>query len=140
MRKCICGRTIRFPRLAPQSVATSTSTTPGDPIRVLTGRRQTMLTSLACRRSRQPEPGRRSTYPSRNAVQTNRATAEIPVTGNADPRNIVHTFQRALNCRQKLLDGEFFDIDLCGIVSRKPEAAGADTFHRVSGTALHSTI
>ena len=33
-------------------------------------------TSPSCRRSRQPEPGRRSTYPSRNTVQTNRATSE----------------------------------------------------------------
>jgi CBS domain-containing protein len=36
-----------------------------------------MLTSVACRRSRQPEPGRHSTYPSRNAVQTNRATTRL---------------------------------------------------------------
>src|SRR3954453_5885017 len=100
MRKCICGRTIRFPRLAPQSVATSTSTTPGDPIRVLTGRRQTMLTSLACRRSRQPEPGRRSAYPSRNAVQTNRATAgphpqEVLLQGSDEALGAAVSFWRA---------------------------------------------
>jgi putative transposase len=64
------------PKLAPRSVATSTSTTPSVLIRALTGRHQTMLTSGACRRSRQPEPGRRSTYLSRDAVQTNRATAQ----------------------------------------------------------------
>src|SRR3954467_15925661 len=76
MRRCISEPTIRFPRPAPRSVATSAFTTPGALIRALTGRRQTMLTSLACRTSRQPEPGRRSTYQNRNAVQTNRATAE----------------------------------------------------------------
>src|SRR4051794_8013017 len=75
MRRCISEPTIRFPRPAPRSVATSAFTTPGALIRALTGRRQTMLTSLACRTSRQPEPGRRSTYQNRNAVQTNRATA-----------------------------------------------------------------
>src|SRR3954451_12169160 len=76
MRRCISEPTIRFPRPAPRSVATSAFTTPGALIRALTGRRQTMLTSLACRTSRQPEPGRRSTYQNRNAVQTNRATAD----------------------------------------------------------------
>src|SRR4051794_4435540 len=75
MRRCISEPTIRFPRPAPRSVATSAFTTPGALTRALTGRRQTMLTSLACRTSRQPEPGRRSTYQNRNAVQTNRATA-----------------------------------------------------------------
>src|SRR4051795_12518261 len=75
MRRCISEPTIRFPRPAPRSVATSAFTTPGALIRALTGRRQTMLTSLACRTSRQPETGRRSTYQNRNAVQTNRATA-----------------------------------------------------------------
>src|SRR3954469_1489360 len=80
MRRCISEPTIRFPRPAPRSVATSAFTTPGALIRALTGRRQTMLTSLACRTSRQPEPGRRSTYQNRNAVQTNRATA-----GNGTP-------------------------------------------------------
>src|SRR2546423_15183051 len=77
MRRCISEPTIRFPRPAPRSVATSAFTTPGALIRALTGRRQTMLTSLACRTSRQPEPGRRSTYQNRNAVQTNRATAML---------------------------------------------------------------
>src|SRR3954451_4012037 len=75
MRRCISEPTIRFPRPAPRSVATSAFTTPGALTRALTGRRQTMLTSLACRTSREPEPGRRSTYQNRNAVQTNRATA-----------------------------------------------------------------
>src|SRR5271165_96599 len=74
MRRCISEPTIRFPRPAPRSVATSASTTPSALIRALTGKRQTMLTSVACSRSRQPEPGRGATYLNRNAVQTNRAT------------------------------------------------------------------
>src|SRR4051794_20729811 len=77
MRRCISEPTIRFPRPAPRSVATSAFTTPGALIRALTGRRQTMLTSLACRTSWQAGPGRRSTYQNRNAVQTNRATADF---------------------------------------------------------------
>src|SRR5271165_2108742 len=75
MRRCISEPTTRFPRPAPRSVATSASTTPSALIRALTGKRQTMLTSVACSRSRQPEPGRGATYLNRNAVQTNRATA-----------------------------------------------------------------
>src|SRR6476646_8827806 len=77
MRRYISEPTIRFPKPAPRSVAISAFTTPGVLIRALTGRRQTMLTSLACRTSRQPEPGRRSTYQNRNAVQTNRATTIV---------------------------------------------------------------
>src|SRR5208282_6442081 len=76
MRRCISEPTTRFPRPAPRSVATSASTTPSALIRALTGKRQTMLTSVACSRSRQPEPGRGATYLNRNAVQTNRATAK----------------------------------------------------------------
>src|SRR5271166_5443924 len=78
MRRCISEPTTRFPRPAPRSVATSASTTPSALIRALTGKRQTMLTSVACSRSRQPEPGRGATYLNRNAVQTNRATADVP--------------------------------------------------------------
>src|SRR4051794_27606917 len=85
MRRCISEPTIRFPRPAPRSVATSAFTTPGALTRALTGRRQTMLTSLACRTSRQPEPGRRSTYQNRNAVQTNRATAVFGSGTRSDP-------------------------------------------------------
>src|SRR5208283_885277 len=66
------------PRPAPRSVATSASTTPSALIRALTGKRRTVLTSVACSRSRQPEPGRGATYLNRNAVQTNRATALGP--------------------------------------------------------------
>src|SRR3954466_1204596 len=76
MRRCISEPTIRLPRPAPRSVATSAFTTPGALIRALTGRRQTMLTSLACRTSRQAGPGRPSPYQNRNAVQTNRAAAD----------------------------------------------------------------
>src|SRR5271166_6947663 len=90
MRRCISEPTTRFPRPAPRSVATSASTTPSALIRALTGKRQTMLTSVACSRSRQPEPGRGATYLNRNAVQTNRATAvgvaTLPATdGEHDP-------------------------------------------------------
>src|SRR5271166_2616314 len=76
MRRCISEPTTRFPRPAPRSVATSASTTPSALIRALTGKRRIMLTSVACSRSRQPEPGRGATYLNRNAVQTNRATAD----------------------------------------------------------------
>src|SRR3954462_5035389 len=77
MRRCISEPAIRFPRPAPRSVATSAFTTPGALTRALTGRRQTMLTSLAFRTSPEAEPGRRSTYKNRTAVQTNRATAVL---------------------------------------------------------------
>src|SRR5271155_6202545 len=83
MRRCISEPTTRFPRPAPRSVATSASTTPSALIRALTGKRQTMLTSVACSRSRQPEPGRGATYLNRNAVQTNRATADEPYISTA---------------------------------------------------------
>src|SRR3954462_7202632 len=95
MRRCSSEPTIRFPRPAPRSVATSAFTTPGALTRALTGRRQTMLTSLACRTSRQPEPGRRSTYQNRNAVQTNRATAKITERGIEDVSNEMGAFMVA---------------------------------------------
>src|SRR4051812_23030924 len=46
------------------------------PIRALTGGRRTKPTSTGCRRLRQPEPGRRSTYQAGEPVQTNRASSE----------------------------------------------------------------
>src|SRR3954453_10608895 len=45
------------------------------PIRALTGGRRTKPTSTGCRRLRQPEPGRRSTYQAGEPVQTNRASS-----------------------------------------------------------------
>ena len=60
---------------APRSAVTSASTIPGGPIRALTGRPQTKPTSPGFRTTRQPEQDRRSTYQTRNAVQTNRATS-----------------------------------------------------------------
>ena len=49
-------------------------TTPADRIRALTGGRRIKPTSLGCRRSRRPEPGRHSTYQAGKPVQTNRAS------------------------------------------------------------------
>src|SRR3954468_5733153 len=46
------------------------------PTRALTGGRRTKPTSTGCRRLRQPEPGRRSTYQAGEPVQTNRASSE----------------------------------------------------------------
>src|SRR3954453_16060171 len=46
------------------------------PIRALTGGRRTKPTSTGCRRLRQPEPGRRSTYQAGGPVQTNRASSD----------------------------------------------------------------
>src|SRR3954464_12532726 len=46
------------------------------PIRASTGGRRTKPTSTGCRRLRQPEPGRRSTYQAGEPVQTNRASSE----------------------------------------------------------------
>ena len=62
-------------RRAPRSADISTSTTADDRIRALTGRRRIRPTSTGCRRSRRPEPGRRSTYQSGKTVQTNRASS-----------------------------------------------------------------
>src|SRR4051812_35999478 len=45
------------------------------PTRALTGGRRTKPTSTGCRRLRQPEPGRRSTYQAGEPVQTNRASS-----------------------------------------------------------------
>src|SRR5688572_25996506 len=50
-------------------------TTPADRLRALTGGRRIKPTSLACRRSRRPEPGRHSTYQAGKPVQTNRASS-----------------------------------------------------------------
>src|SRR4051794_28989148 len=46
------------------------------PTRALTGGRRTKPTSTGCRRLRQPEPGRRSTYQAGEPVQTNRASSD----------------------------------------------------------------
>src|SRR3954451_12832290 len=47
------------------------------PTRALTGGRRTKPTSTGCRRLRQPEPGRRSTYQAGEPVQTNRASSVV---------------------------------------------------------------
>src|SRR4051794_19454686 len=47
------------------------------PTRALTGGRRTKPTSTGCRRLRQPEPGRRSTYQAGEPVQTNRASSVL---------------------------------------------------------------
>src|SRR5215213_3971314 len=47
------------------------------PIRASTGGRRTKPTSTGCRRPRQPEPGRRSTYRAGKPVQTNRASSMV---------------------------------------------------------------
>ena len=60
-----------------QSAATSASITADDLTRALTGRRPIRPTSTGYRRSRQPDPGRRSTYQTENPVQTNRATSVL---------------------------------------------------------------
>src|SRR6187455_2113327 len=56
-------------------VLMSSCTTPADRIRALTGGRRIKPTSLACRRSRRPEPGRHSTYQAGKPVQANRASS-----------------------------------------------------------------
>src|SRR3954470_7836440 len=54
------------------------------PTRALTAGRRTKPTSTGCRRLRQPEPGRRSTYQAGEPVQTNRASSE------GFPLSVVH--------------------------------------------------
>src|SRR3954470_13473459 len=117
MRRCISEPTIRFPRPAPRSVATSAFTTPGALIRALTGRRQTMLTSLACRTSRQTEPGRRSTYQNRNAVQTNRATPDT--CGEPDGR-IRNTIERLRTFPHLLRVSEAVLVEKSDLIERLP--------------------
>src|SRR4051812_40255074 len=53
------------------------------PTRALTGGRRTKPTSTGCRRLRQPEPGRRSTYQAGEPVQTNRASS-VTKSDNSD--------------------------------------------------------
>src|SRR3954447_2347511 len=65
----------RSARPAPRSAGTCPSTMGAGPIRALTGGRRTKPTSTGCRRLRQPEPGRRSTYQAGEPVQTNRASS-----------------------------------------------------------------
>src|SRR5215217_3691839 len=48
------------------------------PIRALTGRRRTRLTSTGCRNPWQPEPGRAPLIAAQAAVQTNGTTSEAP--------------------------------------------------------------
>src|SRR5215207_7172235 len=74
-RRSTSELTTRSPRPAPRSADISASTTPADRIRALTGGRRIKPTSLGCRRSRRPEPGRHSTYQAGKPVQTNRASS-----------------------------------------------------------------
>ena len=60
-------------------VLKSCCTTPVDRIRALDGRRPIRPTSTGYRRSRQPEPGRCSTYRPEIPVQTNGASSLAPV-------------------------------------------------------------
>src|SRR5215207_10028016 len=76
-RRSTSELTTRSPRPAPRSAGISASTTPADRIRALTGGRRIKPTSLACRRSRRPEPGRHSTYQAGKPVQTNQASSQI---------------------------------------------------------------
>src|SRR5918995_210862 len=66
MKKYTCGPTTPSPRRGVRSPGTSAFTTPADRIRALTGKHLIRPTSPRFRRSRQPEPGRRSTYPPKN--------------------------------------------------------------------------
>jgi hypothetical protein len=50
----------------------------------LTGGRRIKPTSLACRRSRRPEPGRHSTYQAGKPVQTNRASSVLDTFATSD--------------------------------------------------------
>src|SRR5271157_1994986 len=99
MRKSISGPTTPSPTPAPRSAITSASTIPGGPIRALTGRRQTKPTSPGSRTTRQPKQDRRSTYQTRNAVQTNRATS------NVQKRYLIHVAGYNLGLIMRLLTG-----------------------------------
>src|SRR5688500_15786156 len=83
-RRSTSELTTRSPRPAPRSADISASTTPADRIRALTGGRRIKPTSLGCRRSRRPEPGRHSTYQAGKPVQTNRASSSL----STDARNL----------------------------------------------------
>ena len=84
-RRCICRPTTPWPRPGLRSPVTSTFTTPADRIRALTAQHPIRPTSPRFR-SRQPEPGRRSTYRRGKSVQTNGATSEIEKPSPNDPR------------------------------------------------------
>src|SRR5215218_4667408 len=81
-RRSTSELTTRSPRPAPRSAGISASTTPADRIRALTGGRRIKPTSLACRRSRRPEPGRHSTYQAGKPVQTNQASSPLTHPGD----------------------------------------------------------
>src|SRR5215207_8429945 len=76
-RRSTSELTTRSPRPAPRSAGISASTIPADRIGALTGGRRIKPTSLGCRRSRRPEPGRHSTYQAGKPVQTNRASSDL---------------------------------------------------------------
>ena len=63
MKKYTCGPTTQSPRRGIRSPVTSAFTIHADHIRALTGKHPIRPTSPRFRRSRQLEPGRRSTYP-----------------------------------------------------------------------------
>ena len=75
----------------------SASTTAADRIRALTGRRRIKPTSPGCRRSRRPEPGRRSTDLAAKPVQTNRAISGCSSRFDRKGRGWAATCQVALS-------------------------------------------
>ena len=74
-RKCICGPTKVYPRLALRSAATWTFIMAGVHTRALTAPRPIKPTSPRCRSAWQPNPGRGSTYRRGKSVQTTETTS-----------------------------------------------------------------
>src|ERR1700730_11326734 len=76
-RRYISEPTTRCPRPGLPADDTSASTTAEDHIRALTGRHPIRPTLPRCRMSRRLNPGRRSTYPTEEAVQTSGASSDV---------------------------------------------------------------
>ena len=93
-RKCICGPTKVYPRLALRSAATWTFIMAGVHTRALTAPRPIKPTSPRCRSAWQPNPGRGSTYRRGKSVQTTETTCIYTVEEDlllSDMRRFVRT-------------------------------------------------
>src|SRR5207342_2715501 len=75
-RKCICGPTKVYPRLALRSAVTWTFIMADVPTRALTAARPIKPTSPRCHSAWQPNPGRGSTYRRGKSVQTTGTSCE----------------------------------------------------------------
>ena len=92
-RKCICGPTKVYPRLALRSAATWTFIMAGVHTRALTAPRPIKPTSPRCRSAWQPNPGRGSTYRRGKSVQTTETTSNETADKNNNDGDLYYCLQ-----------------------------------------------